>query len=112
MSSSKRVRITHDDGRAAPVIIECLASPDQQIMILAPQPIVVWVCGRRYGKTLCGRMKMLKAGTDNPGCQVWYVAAIYRKRILYQFFDIDDKPELFMPLWRLCAVHHFTLPIK
>ncbi len=59
--------------------LECLASPDQQAMINCKAPIVIWVCGRRYGKTLSGRMKMLDAGTENPGCQVWYIALSYSK---------------------------------
>lgn len=59
--------------------VECAATLDQQEMINCPAPICVWVCGRRYGKTLCLRMKELKVALEHDNCQVWYLSLSYTK---------------------------------
>jgi hypothetical protein len=59
--------------------VECLATPDEQEMMECRAPIVIWVCGRRYGKTLCWRMKGLATAAEFGDCEVWYLSLAYTK---------------------------------
>jgi len=61
--------------------LDFLASPEQQEIIECDAPLQVLVCGRRWGKTVTARNKIIKCAMSTDNAEVMYIAPTYRRSL-------------------------------
>lgn len=61
--------------------LDILATPEQQAVIESTVPIQILVAGRRWGKTLTCRNKMLLWAFSKPDQEIVYIAPTYRRAL-------------------------------
>lgn len=63
-------------------------------MLLEESKISIWVCGRRWGKSILIALSLLKTALEYPGSRSWYIANDYalcleQKRMMLRCQDLE-----------------------